>query len=496
MRKLATLAALTIVGLIGLVPIAATPAAAAGTLDVTIDGVTPPEVATVITGHYMTLTATVSAPVPPDATVIDWDTDGGTPPSSDTTCTTTAGACSITINEGGPLIRAWMEDGPPALPCGTPALPQADCDSTEPQDETTMSGGQTPEPDDTDVVSMEWKDGSLDVEPEAPSAAPTTALTGVTAKVVSTETTPVPLIANVDAEVISGPNNTPGPAPATVDAQCDTAPATGECSLSYIGSATSGVDVLQAWVDRNDDKPAETGPPAVPAGGDETSGSGFEGDATEGTDEATTPGAVAETPNKDITDVIDVNWTGTQTLDISPESTTKTTNTAATFTASVSTPGGTGQSGVKVAAAIDAGGPNVSKTITACTTGANGTCSLTYTGTAVGVDKVRAAIDSDQNNLPNEADATEGVTGSGTEAGGTVEPDTTDVVQVTWTAATPTPTPDPGDSAACEEAKKKLKKAKKALKKAKKTGDDDKIAKAKKKVKRAKNRKAAACSGA
>lgn len=500
-RKLARLIAFSAVALVGLVPIQASPAAAfAGTLDVVIVGATTnPEVAVTITNAYLELKAT-NTPAPATATNVNFDTDGNvlTP---EETCSMPAGVgfCSVFLQATAPAapndVRAWVpgETTPPSSPCNPLPIPNSDCDSSEAQDEGGAGAGATAEPDDTDVVTVEWVDGVLNVEDENESSAPSVAVS-MTATVLEKEPTTPParaLLANVDAEVTAGPNNLlPGTGP---DAECDTAQTSGQCVLTYTPGATIGVDTVQSWVDLNENDPGDPdATPVVPPGGDETTGTDgrFEGDASEGTTESTNPGSV---PEGDITDVVEVSISATQQLNVDPESQNKTINTPVTFTASV-TLGGVAQSGVAVAAEIVAGGPNASKTIAPCNTGANGTCALTYTGTAAGTDKIRAGVDTDANGLPNEADATEDLTGSGTQAGGTIEPDTTDVVQVIWAAPVPPPPPPPdGDDTKCELAKKDVRKAKKALKKAKKTEGTRDDKQAKKRLKRAKRRKAAAC---
>jgi hypothetical protein len=303
----------------------------------------------------------------------------------------------------------------------------------------------------------------------------------------STETPARPLVANVDAEILAdGPNA--DQVPDAADMECDTDPATGGCPLSYTAGAASDVDEVQGWVDLNDD------PGADPPTGDETgTGDTFEGDASEGPDEGTEPGDDTE---PDDTDVVLVNLSASQQLILSPASATKPLGAQSALTATVTT-GATPNSGVAVVGQVLPGGPHAGTTAT-CSTGANGQCTLNYTGPNPGTDKFRATVDADANGLPNEADSTEDVG----VAGGTEEPDTTAVAQITWGV------PEPPDDDNCDAAKqkvkklkKKLKKAKKALKKAKASGDDDRIAKKKKKVKKlkkklkkAKQRKRTACA--
>lgn len=431
MRTLARGLGLSVVALVTLVPIQATPAGAfAGSLDV------EPETGLRITGTEHELAATVTDPTPPDGTQIAYDLDGE--PGGDVdACATTAGTCTFTITRAAPEnlqeVRVYVQDPTvsPLSDCGQPVTGD-DCDVGEGRDEAA-DPGDPDEPDDTDVISVEFVDAVLDVEPEEPplNVPPGDTIT-LTATVKSDEATPRALVANVDAEVTAGPNNEPGPVPDSVDADCDTDATTGECELTYTAGPTTGVDEVDAWVDLNED------PNADPPTGDELEGPGFEGDASEGPDEDAEPGDVEE---PDITDVVEVNVSGGQVLDISPETSTKAPNSASALLADLRT-GGTPQSGVVIAAAVDAGGANAGKTAT-CTTGPNGQCTLNYTGTVEGIDKVRATVDADANGLPNEADATEDVTGTGAAAGGTPEPDSTDVVEITWAVPPPPPPPPP-----------------------------------------------------
>jgi len=484
MRKLARITALSLVALIGLVPIQATPAAAfVGTLDV------EPELGGVrITGSFHRLTATVTDPEAPDDTIVAFDTDDN-PTTAAETCETDGGTCQLAISSSTAevqTIRAYVQDHDPATfppthtPCGLPELPglEPDCDADETQEEA--------DDDDTDVVEVEWADGVLDVEPEGSAAAPGEEVE-VTATVMSTEETPRGLLANVDAEITVGPNE--NMVADKADFECDT-DQNGVCALTYTAGAADGVDEIQSWLDLNDD------PDAEPETGDETDpeGDGFEGDASEGPNEEVEPGDEPEGDDGDITDVVEVSVSAGPVLILAPQSATKTVGTQSALTATL-TLGGVPDSGEAIAAQVLPGGPNAGATST-CTTGANGQCTLNYTGANPGTDKVRATVDTDKNGLPNEADSTEDVG----VAGGTEEPDATALAQVTWTA--------PEEDNRCENAKKKVKKlkkkvkkAKKAFKKAKASDDDDRIAKKKKKVKKlkkkfkkAKNRKRNACA--
>ncbi len=466
-KQLMRLLAFTTVALVGLVPIQGA-SALAGELDVviTVTGGTNPEVAQVVTGHPVTLTAT-NTPAPAVATNVNFDTDGNVL-TVDETCSMLAnsGTCSVTITEAAdPAVRAWVPGETPA--CSPLPIPDADCDSSEGQDEAAEAG-DTVEPDDTDVVTVEYLEGTLDVTPEDSAASPTSPAS-LTAKVVSTETTPRGLLANVDMEIIEGPNETVA---AGIDDECDTIQA-GTCTLTYTPGATTGVDIVRSWID--DDNPA-----ATPPTGDETTGDEYEADATEETVEGTTD-------EPDNTDTVTVNVSPDPILVAAPRTQPKNVTETATITATL-TDDGTPEVGERISATVLSGGPNANKALS-CNTGSGGTCTIQYTGTTAGTDNVRLWADRDGDGQPDEADIGETF---GT-AGNTPEGDTTMVVQVVWTGTTPPPTPDPDDNDACDQAKKNVKRAKKQLKKAKANGDEGDIKKAKRKLARAKRKKANAC---
>ena len=420
MRNLAKGLAVGVVALFTLVPVQASSSTALdGTLNV------EPEVTSRVTGSPQVLTATLTAHDPLGGQVINFEWSAASP-GEEAFCTTDAtGICTVETTSTSPTtrtVRAYHEDGPPdALPCTGAGAPPAgtDCDETEAQN--------VEDADDTDVVTIEFLDGTLQVEKEDNPTAPSTEVQ-LTATVMSKVGTPKPLVANVDAEITDGPQN--ALAGTTPDMECDTDPTTGTCILKYTPGPSTGVDEVDAWVDRNDDP----GPPPdgdTPSG-DEVQGTGYEGDTSEGPDEGTAPG---DTVEPDETDVVKVSISATQQLTLSPASSTKTLGTQSALTAGVFL-GQTAQSGVKVAAIVLTGGAHAGQTAT-CDTGPNGQCTLNYTGTKAGVDKVRATVDTDGNGQPNEADSTEDIGNNG----GTAEPDTTAVAQITW--GTPAPPPPP-----------------------------------------------------
>jgi hypothetical protein len=452
------------------------------------------------TDHRLFATVTADGTIDTaDGQTIRFDRDDN-PVTADEECLTvgtpTVASCSVLLDPSSTAetetIRAFIEDGPPAVPCGPIDPPvNQDADCTEGRDEATTPGTVTAEPDETDVVEVEWEDVSLEVTPETGTAAPG-ATVNLTATVKSIETAPaVPrnVVANVDAEILGGTPASPNAnkKPTTIDMECTTSQVTGTCTLSYTAGPNVGVDSIQAWIDENDDPDTAPNPVDPEPDGDETSGDEFEADPDEGRDEAT--GADPGDAEPDRTDVVEVSIATGPVLDLSPQTTTKNVgeevSLVVTFTQNAQP-----LSGQRIAAAVLTGGPNAGKLLT-CTTTAGGTCTLKYISTVAGQDRIRATADTDGNGQPNEADATEDV---GT-IGGTAESDATDVSRVTWVSPTTPPGPDPDDDdSACQKAQKKLKKAKKALKKAKASENDDRIAKAKKRVKTAKKRRRQACA--
>ncbi|MDP9067860.1 MAG: hypothetical protein M3N53_05875 [Actinomycetota bacterium] len=128
-------------------------------------------------------------------------------------------------------------------------------------------------------------------------------------------------------------------------------------------------------------------------------------------------------------------------LDCADETATNPTGTAYVVTCTATSDSGQPVSGAQVdveatgANDPDAGDTPVSPDFT-CTTGADGTCTFTQTGTAAGTTTYRAFLDGDNNNATGGPDATEGQDEK-TAPGATAEPDATDVVTKTWTAGGP-----------------------------------------------------------
>lgn len=142
----------------------------------------------------------------------------------------------------------------------------------------------------------------------------------------------------------------------------------------------------------------------------------------------------------DLADQVEKTWENPANfrLDCEPETDTNPAGTAHVVTCTVTSPSGAKVGGVAVDSETTGAGDADSSDSPVtpefgCTTGGDGTCSYTHTSTAVGTTTYRNWIDTDGNNATTEADATEArdETAPG-GAGGTAEPDRTDVTQKVW----------------------------------------------------------------
>ena len=318
------------------------------------------------------------------------------------------------------VIRLWVEND--MIPG-----PTLEADTAE------MLADEAPAmKDNTDVVRIRWQvpaATSLEVTPETtPSKTAGTEVT-LSVEVKDQFLQPTTTVVNVDYKVESGPNKK---TTTTTDGTCATTLTSNTCAIKYTGSTTLGTnptDLVRVWIDLD----ADTQQPD-------------EADAAEGQVEGTTPGTKGEPDN---TDVVSVTWQGAAgtDLDVEPETQTQTlpasgggprvAATDASFTASV-VDGGTPAANKVVLFSVTEG-PNMG-TEFECTTGTDGTCTATLTGTTAGADEVLGVVDSDANGLPNEADATEGPD-AGAEPGTNAEVDETDIVTVTWEEPPPPPPP-------------------------------------------------------
>jgi Ca2+-binding RTX toxin-like protein len=314
MTRILRLLSVSVLTLGILAPVQSHAAAINGTLDVEI------ETADRATGTIHVLTATLTkvsgAPASVSGETIAFEVEGGpqdpdmglpfnSANPADKLCTTNAsGVCSVTHqatseSTGTPPapqeITAWHEEDPLI---GGQAFPD-DADTAEGQNEGANPGG-TAEPDDTDVVTVTWYDPFLNLEPET-----VTSPVGVAQQLTITVLEAPPataaaktLLANVDVEITAGPNANLDTTKS--DLECDTAQATGQCTVSYTGGVGAGADTLRAHIDNNDNG---INAPTTGAQGDEQPPASGEADTTEGQNEGTAPGGTAE---PDRTDVVTV----------------------------------------------------------------------------------------------------------------------------------------------------------------------------------------------
>ena len=214
------------------------------------------------------------------------DTDNGDSRTSpDLTCTTGSnGTCVLTHGPGGvgnssqqglTTYRAWIDrDGDAS----------SEADATEGRDENQVPGARS-EPDNTDVVETRWENSPLECEPETSSGP-----LGVSHRIMCS----APPGSQIDVEA-SGVNDPDGAeSNTTPDFTCTTG-SSGNCEVSHSTTTTGtvGTTTYRAWIDA--------------PGSDST----VEADATEGQNETTTPGAVAE---RDTTDVVTRTWTAEATV--------------------------------------------------------------------------------------------------------------------------------------------------------------------------------------
>lgn len=164
------------------------------------------------------------------------------------------------------------------------------------------------------------------------------------------------------------------------------------------------------------------------------------------------PGGVNDTDqptdNQPTGDTVSKRWAiagQAAILEVTPETDTNQVNTPHVLTARVTDPFGTPVSGTNVDFTSLAGSPDQNE-FRQCTTGADGTCTVTYQAGSAGDSDYRAHIDANTDNaIPGEADTTEGRDAGNhpdepigpNTPGGTPEPDNTDRVVKRWTTAAP-----------------------------------------------------------
>jgi hypothetical protein len=237
---------------------------------------------------------------------------------------------------------------------------------------------------------------------------------------------------------ITGPGDVDaGDTPTSPDRTCTIQNPNVSCTVSY-SSAVAGNDTIRGWIDHDKDN-ATT-----------------EADLTEGQNEATTPGSKTE---PDDTDVVTKTWftglPGTVRLDCNDASGNDTEtnpvtgpNSSETYTCTVvdigSTPPGAAVSGQRIDGENLNGANDLDNSATAgtadfndaCTTAANGTCTLVITSaeSQAGSADICFWIDEDNDAAFDPAGGESDGGGCGEAVGATENDNKTDKVNKTWAA--------------------------------------------------------------
>ena len=359
----------------------------------------------------------------------------------DFTCTTDEnGTCSFTHGPGGTgttgsqgttTYRAWIDsDNDNATFEGDAAETRAENDS-----------------DNTDVVEKNWTAAPLNCSPED-DLNPTGTNHTITCSF-RNENDQLTANQRIHAEA-TGANDPDGNnTPTSPDFECTTrsddplttADETGTCTFTHGpgGNARTGRTGCSAPCNNTD----ATGTTTYRAWVDTDNDAGtFNGDATEGVDENTTPGAQAE---GDRTDVVQKRWTAGH-IDCVPETDTNPAGAAHSVTCEAKTSAGATVAGVNIdAEATGANDPDGTNSTTTpdftCTTESTGRCSFTHgpggvgTTSAGGTTTYRAWIDIDDNSATQGEWDTPDMTETQVEGTDVGEPDNTDVVSKTWIAS-------------------------------------------------------------
>jgi Ca2+-binding RTX toxin-like protein len=210
-----------------------------------------------------------------------------------------------------------------------------------------------------------------------------------------------------------------------------------------------GLSEICFWAARADEDPGQTGTARCVTEGEPTG----EAQSADGSDTA-----------NDLADQVELSWASiaTFTLDCEPETDSNPAGTAHTVTCSATDPVNNQKvDGVDVSVEISGAGDTDMSSApivpdNGCTTAANGSCSFTHTSTTTGTTTYRAWIDDGTpeprtDGTDQDVDRTEGQVESATP-GEKAEPDSTDVMTKTWTAAPSTLTMEPeADTAAVGE---------------------------------------------
>jgi hypothetical protein len=342
----------------------------------------------------------------------DLDDDESTPAGVIGSCLTQAdGSCTVAHSSqelGTDLVQGWVGD-------------LSDVTVPEPRDASGAADLAL-----QDVVQTDWvAEGAeliLEVSPESSSGRinePHVADVQVTSVGDGFDAAPIGGV-NVDAVVVDGPND------GLHIGECITN-STGVCNepIAY-NSTVPGIDVIQYWVDVDGDDSTlgEADPPeAVDAD---------TGVATEEQDpEARFAAAESQSGDDPDQDVVTRSWAGEAIphVDAEPEHSDGVTGAGRTLRFTTTDETGAKLGGLNVDARVISG-PNAGDFLGGCSTSSTGECVLSgYVSALAGTDVIQVWIDSNGNNIADEATDAE----QRDETSGTDEPDQ-DVVDATWTA--------------------------------------------------------------
>jgi hypothetical protein len=336
------------------------------------------------------------------------DRDNNTPPTPDQTCTlgdssdtnSTAeqrATCSIRYRPQPPrqtagrdLVCVWHGTRPPVM-AGTNT--NGLCDGEGFTDTTADNGVPSPATDRVDVVEKWWAAANIECTQDSErsrSGEPNT----ITCKATNANNAPVSGQA-IDAEY-DGAGNTDGNADRTSPDDTCTTGADGTCTFEHT-SANSGQTNYTFWIDEDQNNATTTGD----------------------------------------SDQLTHTWTASR-VDCNPETDENPIGDSHTVTCSARDAGNTAVAGEQIDWELSgANDPDEGDTPGTpdhtCVTGSDGSCSFTHTGTETGTTIYRAWLDDDDDNQAEDADTSEEVDSSNpVGAGGTAEPDSTDVVEKNW----------------------------------------------------------------
>jgi hypothetical protein len=344
----------------------------------------------------------------------------------------TLGKCppiTVTQNEGETgtaVICFWVgtQDQPTGMSlCGS---------GQEPTEENQQANGSDTGNDLADQVDITWQEsnsgeGGLDAEPETDSGTTGTDKT-ITSTLYDQFGVPAQETTTINFEFFEGSaSDTDGNTPASPDKTCQTNNSS-NCTVTYT-SNDAGRDLVCSWV--------HTAPSMT---GDEQGGT-CDGEGLLDADD-TAGSADPPEPTTDDVDVVSKTWTNetaaTQ-LDCVQES-DKTRRSRNNVVVCTATNGSNGiedtNIDVELTGANDPDGSSSASPDLTCTTNGSGVCQVTHQGAGsndLGKTTYRAWIDADYFDQTTEADGTEQRDESTPQgAGGTAEPDATDVVETQW----------------------------------------------------------------